>query len=147
QGLGLRPLAQRYAPLPGLVGMTVFTPRDPARAVLFDFGGVLTTSVLESFSDFSEAISGDRRLVLKLLMDDPETSRVLVEHEEERIDHDAFETGLAAALVAAGVQVDAHGLVAGLQRGRRRDEAMIDLLAAVRALGFKVGLVSNSLGR
>lgn len=127
--------------------MTVVAPRQRPRAVLFDFGGVLTTSVLGAFADFSEQISGDRGLVLKLLSNDPEASRILVEHEEGRLDHDGFEAGFAAALAAVGVQVEAGGLIARLQSGLRRDQHTIDLLAAVRASGFKVGLVSNSLGR
>lgn len=119
----------------------------PARAVLFDFGGVLTSSVLEAFSDFSEAISSDRGLVLRLLSRDPEAQRLLVEHEEGRLDHDGFESGFAACLRAAGADVEPEGLIARMQEGLRPDEAMIALVQRIRAHGLKVGLVSNSLGR
>ncbi|RLV55464.1 HAD family phosphatase [Aeromicrobium phragmitis] len=115
--------------------------------MLFDFGGVLTTSVLNGFSDFSESVSGDRRLVLRLLSGDAEAKHLLVEHEEGRLDHDAFEAGFAQCLRAAGVDVETDGLIGRMQSHLRPDDEMIALLTAVRRLGFAVGLVSNSLGR
>ncbi|WP_293782041.1 HAD-IA family hydrolase [uncultured Aeromicrobium sp.] len=122
-------------------------PRSAPKAVLFDFGGVLTTSVLNGFSDFSERVSGDRRLVLRLLSTDPEAKWLLVEHEEGRLDHDAFEVGFAQCLRSAGAEVETDGLIACLQSHLHPDDEMIALLASVRRLGFAVGLVSNSLGR
>lgn len=126
---------------------TVVAPTGTPRAVLFDFGGVLTTSVLGGFSDFSEQISGDRRLLLRLLGTDEEAKRLLVEHEEGRLEHEDFETGLAARLESVGVTVEADGLIDRMQAHLRPDPDMLALLAAVRDLGFAVGLVSNSLGR
>lgn len=126
---------------------TPVAPRSAPRAVLFDFGGVLTTSVLTGFSDFSESVSGDRRLVLRLLSNDAEAKHLLVEHEEGRLDHDAFEAGFAQCLRAAGVEVETDGLIGRMQSHLRPDDEMIALLAGVRRLGFAVGLVSNSLGR
>lgn len=127
--------------------MTVVAPAEDAKAVLFDFGGVLTSSVLDGFSDFSESISGDRRLVLRLFSTDEEAKRLLVEHEEGRLDHDGFEAGFAASLAGAGVTVEADGLIGRMQSHLRPDPEMLALLAAVRDAGFAVGLVSNSLGR
>lgn len=126
--------------------MTAVAPAEDPKAVLFDFGGVLTTSILESFSDFSESISGDRELLLHLLSTDEEAQRVLVDHEEGRLDHAGFESGLAASLAGVGVTVESEGLIARMQALMLPDPDMIALLQAVRRLGFKVGLVSNSLG-
>lgn len=117
------------------------------RAVLFDFGGVLTTSILESFSQFSEEISGDRELLVRVLSQDSEANRALVDHEEGRLDHEGFETVVAERLAAHGAEVAAEGLIAGMQRQMLPDPAMLDLLSRVREQGFLVGLVSNSLGR
>lgn len=127
--------------------MTAVAPQDTPRAVLFDFGGVLTTSLLKGFAKFSEELSGDSRLVLRVLGEDAEAKLALVDHEEGRLDHDGFEQVFAARLVAAGVEVEAEGLVGRLQSRMKPDREMLDLLAAVRRLGFRVGLVSNSLGR
>lgn len=116
-------------------------------AVLFDFGGVLTSSVLTAFADFGEQDCGDRALPLRLLGTDPESKQLLAEHEEGRLDHDGFELGFAARLQAHGVDIGADGLLHKMQSRLARDEAMISLVAALRAAGVPVGLVSNSLGR
>lgn len=125
----------------------VFPSSDTPRAVLFDFGGVLTASVLDSFADFSEEISGDRATLLTVLTQDDEAKTALVEHECGRIDDEAFEAALVAGLARGGVSVQAGGLIARMQAGLGRDEAMIALVARLRAAGVPVGLVSNSLGR
>lgn len=117
------------------------------RAVLFDFGGVLTSSVLDAFRAFGERACGDADLPLWLLGHDPEAQSILADHEKGLIDQNAFERGFAARLGAHGAPVEAEGLVAAIQAGLERDEQMISLVAALRSLKFPVGLVSNSLGR
>jgi len=119
---------------------------DPA-AVLFDFGGVLTTSVLDAFGAFSEEVSGDPQLLFDLLTDDSSVARAFVDHEEGRIAAEDFEESLAAGFASHGVTVPADGLIAGMQRRLRPDQVMLELVDRVRSLGFGVGLVSNSLGR
>lgn len=114
-------------------------------AVLFDFGGVLTTSVLAAFSAFGESL-GDRRLPLRLLSEDPVGTRLLVDHEEGRISHAEFEAGYAERLGAHGVDVPADGLIARMQAGMRPDREMVALVAGLRAQGRPVGLLSNSFG-
>jgi putative hydrolase of the HAD superfamily len=120
---------------------------SPRRAVLFDFGGVLTTSVMEAFAEFGERTCGSRDLPLRLLSEDVESRRVLVDHEEGRMTHDDFEAGFAARLRAHGADVQANGLLADIQSGLLRDDDMVALVADLRASGVPVGLVSNSLGR
>lgn len=120
--------------------------RDPA-AVLFDFGGVLTTSVLDAFAAFSEEISGDPQLLFDLLTEDDSVARAFIDHEEGRVAAEDFEGALAAGFSSRGVSVPAHGLIAGMQRRLRPDRDMLELVDRVRSLGFGVGLVSNSLGR
>ncbi len=119
----------------------------PARGVLFDFGGVLTSSVLAGFSRFSVDLGADPGLVLRLLSTDPDASGALVAHEEGRLDDEGFEDALGAALDRAGIAVDPDGLIARMQTYFVRDEEMVGLVAVVRVLGHPVGLISNSLGR
>lgn len=114
-------------------------------AVLFDFGGVLTTSVIEAFSAFGESL-GDRQLPLRLLSQDPEAKQLLVDHEEGRLSHAGFEAGYAERLRTHGVPVEADGLIARMQAQMHRDPAMVELVAELRAEGRPVGLLSNSLG-
>ncbi|MGV9615102.1 HAD family hydrolase [Nocardia xishanensis] len=117
-----------------------------ATAVLFDFGGVLTSSVFDAFQSFGESLGCDPRLPLRLFSHDPEAKALLVEHEEGRMREREFEQGFAARLRAHGIEVDGTGLVRRIQSGLRADDAMIELVAEVRDAGFRVGLLSNSLG-
>jgi putative hydrolase of the HAD superfamily len=116
-------------------------------ALLVDFGGVLTTSVHDAFRAFASEISGDPELVLRLLSRDAESSRLLVENECGRLDDERFEHGFAARLAAHGVHVHARGLLKRMHSGFSADREMLDALAALRAGGVPVALVTNSFGR
>ena len=120
---------------------------DARRAVLFDFGGVLTTSVFAAFAAFGERECGDARLPLRLLGSDPEAKQLLVDHEEGRLDHDGFEAGFAERLREHGADVVTDGLVGRLQADLQPDPEMVALVAELRGDGVPVGLLSNSLGR
>ncbi|MCD9153918.1 HAD family hydrolase [Aeromicrobium duanguangcaii] len=125
----------------------VFASAAPPRAVLFDFGGVLTTSVFESFASCSREISGDPDLLLQVVAQDEAASAALVEHECGRIEDEEFEAAVARGLAARGVQVEPHGLIVRMQRGLERDVAMRTAVESLRERGIAVALVSNSLGR
>lgn len=116
-------------------------------AVLVDFGGVLTSSVLRAFESFGAALGGDPHLPLSLLARDEISKQLLAEHESGRIDHDAFETGFADRLRAHGATVESTGLIDRMTAGLTRDEEMVRLIADVRAAGHPVALVSNAFGR
>ena len=115
-------------------------------ALLVDFGGVLTTSVHDAFRAFSSQVSGDPELVLRLLSRDAESSRLLVENECGRLDDESFEHGFAARLAAHGVRVSARGLLKRMHSGFSADREMCGTLAALRAGGMPVALVTNSFG-
>ncbi|MFE4253783.1 HAD family hydrolase [Streptomyces sp. NPDC056910] len=115
-------------------------------AVLFDFGGVLTTSLIEAFEAFGATLGVDPRLPLRLLAKDERSSALLVEHEEGRLGQREFEDGFAERLRAHGADIQGPGLLSLMQTGLRPDRAMLDLVAEVRNAGHRVGLLSNSLG-
>ena len=115
-------------------------------AVLFDFGGVLTTSVYEAFEAFGATLGVDPRLPLRLLAKDELSSALLVAHEEGRLGQREFEDGFAERLRAHGADVQGAGLLSRMQKELRPDRAMLDLVAEVRGAGRRVGLLSNSLG-
>jgi putative hydrolase of the HAD superfamily len=122
------------------------TPQPGDRtAILFDFGGVLTTSVLDAFADFGREL-GDPRLPLAVLATDEQGKALLKAHEEGRIDQNAFEEGLAERFTAHGATVPAESLLRRMQAGLKRDGATVALVARLRADGHRVGLLSNSLG-
>lgn len=125
------------------------TPSDgrPARALLIDFGGVLTVPISTAF----RAVAADGGLepdqVLSVLATHQGARRALVEHEVGQLDDEGFEDAFAAALVEAGGRVEARGLLAGLGTHLELDLPMVDLVRRIRAAGMPVALVSNSLGR
>ena len=124
-----------------------YPPAGEAKVVLFDFGGVLTTSVIESFKNFSERVSGDSRLLLRILMEEPAAKKALTDHEEGRIEHEDFERIVAQSLTAAGAPIEADGLIAGMQAELHPDPEMLKVVEALKVAGIPVALVSNSLGR
>ncbi|MGW7357942.1 HAD family hydrolase [Streptomyces sp. NPDC054802] len=115
-------------------------------AVLVDFGGVITSSVLRAFTDFGASLGGDPRLPLDLLGRDQPSRALLADHECGRIDAAAFERGFAERLRAHGADVRAEGLAARMQAGMTIDQDMLTLLGGLRAAGYPVALVSNSFG-
>ncbi|MEU6767381.1 HAD family phosphatase [Streptomyces sp. NPDC046853] len=122
------------------------TEAAPPRAVLTDFGGVLTTSVLDSFRSYSARVSEDPLLIERLFREDTEASALLVEHECGRMGEADFERGIAGRLREKGVEVEPAGLVAAIGAGLRPDETMLAALAGLRAKGIPVAIVSNALG-
>ncbi|MQY37442.1 Alpha-D-glucose 1-phosphate phosphatase YihX [Streptomyces sp. RB17] len=131
-----------------LFGQGADTSPGTRSAVLFDFGGVLTTSVFAAFEQLGADLGCDPRLPLRLLARDRASGALLVAHEEGRIGELQFEQGFAERLRAHGVAVDRTepGIVRRLQSAMGPDRAMIDLVARVREAGYRVGLLSNSLG-
>jgi putative hydrolase of the HAD superfamily len=126
--------------------MTSSTVDTGRTAVLVDFGGVVTTSVLGAFRSFGSDI-GDPDLPLTLLARDEVSRRLLSDHESGRIDAATFDDGFAERLRAHGAEVESAGLSARMQSGLRRDDATVELLGALRAAGVPVALVSNAFGR
>lgn len=116
------------------------------RAVLTDFGGVLTSSVFEAFETYSASVSEDPKLFGTLFRSEPAAGALLVEHECGRIDQAAFERGIADLLALRGITVPAPGFVDSFQTLLKPDEKMIAAMLALRAAGVPVAIVSNSLG-
>lgn len=126
--------------------MTSTAVQTGRTAVLVDFGGVVTTSVLAAFREFGATL-GDPDLPLTLLARDEVSRRLLSDHESGRIDAAAFDEGFAGRLRAHGADVDPEGLSGRMQAGLRRDDATVALLGRLRAAGIPVALVSNAFGR
>jgi putative hydrolase of the HAD superfamily len=116
-------------------------------AVLIDFGGVITTSVLQAFEQFGELLDAPPGLVLDLLSHDTTARKLLVDHECGRIDADVFDHGFAERLSAHGVVVQPERLSARMQAGLRRDDDTVRLIEDLRTAGVPIALVSNAFGR
>jgi putative hydrolase of the HAD superfamily len=133
------------------IGETVRGPVDTGpttrTAVLIDFGGVITTSVLGAFEEFGELLGAPPGLILSLLSHDATARNLLVEHECGRIDADVFDRGFAECLRAHGVDVEPERLSARMQAGLRRDDDTVLLIEELRAARVPIALVSNAFGR
>lgn len=116
-------------------------------ALLIDFGGVLTSDVLEAFDAFCLAAGLPPGAVPTLLREDADAGRQFVAFEEGRVAEWAFEQSLAASLGNRHeVEIEPAGLVARLTATLRPDRSTIDAVHRVRAAGVPVAIVSNSFG-
>lgn len=118
----------------------------PKRALLVDFGGVLTSDVFEGFRAFAGAHGADPKLIERVMGTDGEVAAALVAHEEGRSSVQDFEQVLAARLSIEGLKVPATGLVKGMTAALRPDQAMMAAVGSARELGHPTAIVSNSLG-
>jgi putative hydrolase of the HAD superfamily len=117
-------------------------------ALLIDFGGVLTTSVFDSFAAFCRAEGLPEDALRDGFARDEVAARLLVDAEEGRLSDEEFGRRLAARLCArTDLELDPEGLLERMNAGLRPEPAMVHATAAIRASGVTTVLVSNSLGR
>jgi len=120
-------------------------------AVVFDYGGVLTTPVRGSITAWQAADGIDpasftRCLKIWLSRDAPAGTPI---HQLEMgtLPVAEFEARLAQELSTVdGRPIDPVGLLSRLFAGMRPDPAMFALAEELRSLGLKVALLSNSWG-
>ncbi len=113
---------------------------DGHTALLVDFGGVLTTSVWDSFADFCREKGLDEDAVKRLFRQDPEAMACLRGLETGKLEEDEFEQRFAKLL---GLD-QATDLIDSMFRGMLPCEPMVEAVRAAGARGVKTGLVSNS---
>ena len=113
-----------------------------ARALIVDFGGVLTTNVFESFREFSQAEGLDPHAVKELFRERGEGLDLLRQLERGELEIPEFERRFGPLL---GVR-ETNGMVERLFAGVRADEAMVDAVRRLKASGIPTGLISNSWG-
>src|SRR4051812_17659265 len=110
------------------------------RAVLFDFGGVLTTSVWDSFAAFcrSEGLNPDA--IKNLFRTDPEALKELRGLETGELSETDFEATFGKRL---GLR-NPDGLIDSMFAGMEPLEPMVEAVRQIRASALMTGLVSNS---
>jgi putative hydrolase of the HAD superfamily len=117
------------------------------RALLVDFGGVLTTDVFGSFRAFCEEEGLPDEAIREAFGNEPEAQRLLVGLETGAIDEAEFDPAFAALLGGLhGVEVSGHEVTERMNNGLRLVDRMVEAIAAVRAGGVPTALVSNSMG-
>jgi putative hydrolase of the HAD superfamily len=111
------------------------------RALIVDFGGVLTTNVFDSFREFAEAEGLDPNAVKELFRSDPEALALLRELEKGELTSEEF-----SARFAPYLGVEPENLVERLFAGMRPDEPMLGAVRTAHENGIRTGLISNSWG-
>ncbi|HEV2982596.1 MAG TPA: HAD family phosphatase [Solirubrobacteraceae bacterium] len=115
---------------------------DSRRGLLVDWGGVMTTNLLASFSAFCRAEGLDPSALAGAFRGNPQARELLFAFEEGRIEEAEFENGLGQLLGVAS----AEGLIDRLFAGSTLEPAMVSAVRAARAAGIRTGLISNSWG-
>jgi epoxide hydrolase-like predicted phosphatase len=109
------------------------------KALIVDYGGVLTTDIWSSFAAFCEQRGLDAEAAKRLFREKPEALELLRGLETGKVSQDEFESRFAELL---GTQPE--GLIEGLFAGLEPVEPMIDLLERAPELGIPTALISNS---
>jgi epoxide hydrolase-like predicted phosphatase len=110
------------------------------RGLLIDFGGVLTTSVWDSFADFCRDKGIDENAVKTLFREDPDALADLRALETGSLPEEEFERRFAERLGLS----EAADLIDSMFRGMQPSEPMAAAVREARAAGIRTGLVSNS---
>jgi putative hydrolase of the HAD superfamily len=112
------------------------------RALLVDYGGVLTTNVFDSFRDFCVAEGLDPDSIRRLFREEPRALRLVRALETGELSEDEFGERFGELLEIE----ERGGLVDRMFGGVRPDEEMLAALRRARAAGIRTGLISNSMG-
>ncbi len=115
---------------------------SPIRGLLVDWGGVMTTNLFRSFSDFCEQEGLDSGVLVQLFRGSEQARELLIGFEEGRVEEARFEAELGSLL---GLDT-ADGLIDRLFSGATLEPSMVDAVRAARAAGIATGLISNSWG-
>ena len=112
----------------------------PLKAVIWDFGGVITTSPFDAFNAYERAHGLRDGFLRGINATNPDTN-AWAAYERGEVDIDGFAERFEAEALSAGGTVDARAVV-GLLRGQIRPE----MVEAVRRCQerLKTGLITNN---
>lgn len=124
-------------------------PSTQRRALLLDYGGVLTVPVQDSFARYEAELgvpAGDSFALLRAASRS-EDGGIIGALERGEIDVEAFDSHLHRLLADAGYEVgETTGLLEGLFAAMQPAGGMWALADEVRSHGIRTGLLSNSWG-
>jgi putative hydrolase of the HAD superfamily len=109
--------------------------------LLVDYGGVLTTSLFDSFGAFCTVEGLDPQTLAQSFRKDRNARELLIGLETGEIEEEEFEPRLAAIL-----GVPAPGLIDRMFAGSGPEKVMLAAILGARQNGIRTGLISNSWG-
>lgn len=111
-------------------------------AVIFDFGGVFTTSPVQNFAVFERANNLPERFIGEVIKTNHHAN-AWARFERAETTLDEFDEAFAAESRAAGFEISGRRLVSLLSLTFNHD--MIAALAHVKQAGYKTGCITNNL--
>ena len=112
------------------------------RAVIFDFGGVVTSSPFEAFNRMEAGHGLPRDFVRAVNSTDPDNN-AWAKFERAEIDAVTFDRLFAAEAKALGHRLEGSAVIACLSGDIR--PAMVVALDRLKAAGFKLGCITNNV--
>ena len=109
--------------------------------LLVDYGGVLTSSLWESFDEFCRIEGLPPGTIRRQFRDEPEALSLLREMERGEVSEEEFERRFAARL-----GVTPENLIVRLFAALEPNTPMVDAVRAAGESGIRTGLISNSWG-
>jgi epoxide hydrolase-like predicted phosphatase len=111
------------------------------RALLVDWGGVMTTNLFASFRAFCEQEGLEPDALREAFRSNGEARELLIAFEEGRMEEVDFEPQLANLL-----EVEPLNLIDRMFAGSSLDPLMVAAVRATHDAGIRTGLISNSWG-
>ena len=111
-------------------------------AVIFDFGGVITSSPFEAFNRMEAGHGLPRDFVRAVNSTDPDNN-AWAKFERAEIDAVTFDSLFAAEAKALGHRLEGSAVIACLSGDIR--PAMVAALDRLKAAGFKLGCITNNV--
>jgi putative hydrolase of the HAD superfamily len=122
--------------------VTPVTAVTPITTVIFDFGGVITSSPFEAFNRVEEAQAQPLNSVRRINSANPDGNAWAL-FERAEIDAAAFDTLFAAEAAALGVTLRGADVLAVLAGDIR--PAMVAALDTLKERGYKLGCITNNV--
>ena len=123
------------------------TDARPFEAVLFDFGGVYTSSPFVAAEAMAESIGATGDVVLPLIFGPYDTDSDHAWHRAERgeIPLEDARVAILAAAAEQGLTLDLYQLLAFMSDGSGVRDEMVTRTRAIRAAGMRTALVTNNV--
>lgn len=114
---------------------------SPFKGVIFDFGGVFTTSPVENFTVYEKQRGLPERFIGAVIRSNLHQG-AFARFERAEISFDEFDALFSAETRAAGHEISGHDLIALLDVAMKPE--MVEALRRVKAGGLKTGCITNN---